>query len=382
MNDAMLWMAEPHFLESALADVAAAASGASPMMRANSQGPAHINIVGLLLPTVPDAYREYGISATGYDEIIDQVRAAMASPEQDIYMAVDSGGGSVKGIDAAITALKQLAETKRVVAFVDGMAASAAYWLASTATEINATRMSEIGGIGAFYALPKGSNNVVVVRSSPHKGAGVDGWTEEQLAAMQSMVDKLGTWFLNDVNEKRGTTDPTIGSGRVWLAEDAMAMKLINGVTQPGGMAAEQAEKRRLRMSEELTQKLAEANAKLEALQAREAARADMLAAFPDDPAFAVAQFNAGASVVDALKTKLKQAMNAAAAMAAAPAIPNGSTPEPKPVAPVAKNWNEAIAEYAHAHNCDILAAARAVDRANPELRIAHLEAVVSKGGK
>jgi hypothetical protein len=135
-------------------------------------------------------------------------------------------------------------------------------------------------------------------------------------------------------------------------------------------------------MSEELTQKLAEANAKLEALQAKEAARAEMLAAFPDDPAFAVTQFNAGVSVVDALKTKLKQAQDAAAAMAAAPAIPNGSAPEPAPAAPASRNWNEAVAEYAHAHNCDPLTAARAVDRANPELRIAHLEAVVSKGGK
>jgi hypothetical protein len=71
-----------------------------------------------------------------------------------------------------------------------------------------------------------------------------------------------------------------------------------------------------------------------------------------------------------------------AAAMAAAPAIPNGSAPEPAPAAPAPRNWNEAVAEYAHAHNCDILAAARAVDRANPELRVAHLEAVVSKGGK
>ena len=376
----VLWFADANFYSAWLTAYAGAEAGTVQVSRPMAK--ADISIHGLLLPTVPSWFRDRGLVATGYDEIVAQARDAMVARGDTVYMAIDSGGGSVKGIDGAIAALRELAQNKRIVAYVDGMAASAAYWLAVQASEIHATAMSEVGGIGAYSALPAGSTAVKVIRSAPHKGAGIDGWTEEQIAAIQDIIDRLGNWFLQDVVRNRPETNlADIGSGRVWLAEQAAQLKLIDSVTEPGALSAKQTENKK--MSDELTERLAKAEAELKAAEERETYRASMLAAFPDDPAFALAQIAEGRSLVEAQAVRI-QALKAEVARAATPVIPAGSaasttvTPDP----PKPATFMQAVEAYRVAHNCDYRTAAHAVDREQPELRIKHLSAIVYKGSK
>lgn len=374
----ILWFAESGFYGAWLKAYDEARAGTVQPSRALTQ--ADITVHGLLLPAVPDWFAAYGINATGYDSIVDQAQKAMGKRVDTVYMAIDSGGGSVKGIDGAIAALRELAQHKRIVAYVDGMAASAAYWLAVQASEIHATAMSEVGGIGVYSALPPGSKDVKVIRSAPHKGAGIDGWTEEQIEATQDIIDRLGNWFLQDVARNRPETNLSdIGSGRVWLADQAAQLKLIDSVTEPGALSAKQTENKK--MSDELTERLAKAEAELKAAQEREEYRASMMAAFPDDPAFALAQITAGKTIVEAQAEQIRL-LKAQASAAATPVIPvANAAPAVTPVEPVApQTFMEAVEEYRKAHNCDYRTAANAVDRANPELRIKHLTALIAKG--
>lgn len=376
----VLWFADSNFYAAWLTAYAEAKAGVVQPTR--TKAPADITVHGLLLPSVPDWFGMVGITATSYESIIEQARAAMTKRGDTVYMSIDSGGGSVKGIDGAIAALRELSTQKRIVAYVDGMAASAAYWLAVQATEIHATAMSEVGGIGAYSALPPGSKDVKVIRSAPHKGAGIDGWTDEQVEATQDIIDRLGNWFLQDVARNRPETNLSdIGSGRVWLAEQAAQLKLIDGVTEPGALSAKQMENKK--MSDELTERLAKAEADLKAAQERETYRASMLAAFPDDPAFALAQIEAGKTLVEAQAEQIRL-LKAASAQAATPVIPAGSAGEVTTQAATAqpKTFMQAVEEYRTAHNCDYRTAAHAVDSGNPELRIKHLAAIVAKGSK
>lgn len=200
-----------------------------------------VNISGVLLPNVPPAYREWGINATGYDEITEAVTAAAESSSKAILLNINSGGGLVTGIDTALAAIRQAAGTKPVLAYVDGLAASAAYWLASQATGgIYATRLSEVGSIGAYtvmYDTSKAAEifgeRAVVSRSGDQKGAGIfgDPITGRMKDVQDDAVSDIASMFMADVTAVRTQINPAdANSGRTWLAERAKELGLIDGV--------------------------------------------------------------------------------------------------------------------------------------------------------
>lgn len=209
---------------------------------ANNSGVGVICIYGLLMPTVPDWYKEWGFDATGYDEIAAKAIVLKDDPScLSVSLLVDSGGGYVKGLDAAELALRELAAAKPVTAIVDGMSASAAYWLTSQASSIQASPMSEVGGIGVYSTIYDYTGYMsqlgirpIVIRSAPNKGMGEDEVTEEQLAAQQSIVDGIHAMFVQSVARGRSVSTELIESvatGQTYLAADALKSRLIDSIT-------------------------------------------------------------------------------------------------------------------------------------------------------
>ena len=331
MNKETSWLAEygyvAAFLEAMdkLRDMAEApkiesvgkAANGPEWMKYKTSG-ADIEVVGMLLPSVPKFYgydiREFGIQATGYDEIVAQAETARASKAKTITMAVDSGGGSVAKIDHAVDALRTLASEKTLVADVDGGAMSAAYWLASTAEHIEASRISQVGSVGAYTVLYNSPDSkMVVVRSGEHKGAGIDGYSETQVAAIQERIDELAAGFMQDVLSARPSVSlAQIQTGRTWGAEKALDMGLIDKIRNghsgdPGandknnGLQAQSTTtSQRNKDMEELKAEMLALRSEVAAVRAKSESVSGILAAFPDDPAFAVKQINAGASLEQA----------------------------------------------------------------------------------
>jgi signal peptide peptidase SppA len=94
-----------------------------------------------------------------------------------IVLRVDSPGGTVFGIEEAAQAVSDAAKRKPVVAVVDGLAASAAYWVISGATEIVAAPGSELGSIGIIAVhtdrsgeMEKAGVVATVLTAGKHKG--------------------------------------------------------------------------------------------------------------------------------------------------------------------------------------------------------------------
>ncbi len=206
-------------------------------------GTAVIAVSGVLLKTFPAWLRLWGIVGTGYDEIRAQLDEAMASKSvKAIELHVASPGGVVDGLADTADAIRAARQTKPVTAVVEDLAASAAYWLASQAQEIEANRTAEIGSIGVYTvyvdrskADKKRGRKIIVIRSGEHKGMGVDGVTDEQVNAVQEIVDALNTQFVNAVAEGRGLPSERIralATGRLWLADAAREYKLIDVVTR------------------------------------------------------------------------------------------------------------------------------------------------------
>jgi ClpP class serine protease len=241
-----LWLADYAFLNRALARFdEIKASGEQDGLQRPAQKRADIVISGLLLPTVPKLLgidiRDLGFDCTGYDEIEDQCKIAGNSKNPSVTMWVSSGGGAIQGIDRALDALRALALDKQITAHVENMSASAAYWLTTTASTIAANRLAEVGGVGVYVGLYNDpEQKTIVVRSGEFKGAGIDGYTDAQLAAIQERVDEVAGQFLTDVKAARTSIDiEEIGTGRTWGARKALAKGLIDAIVNASEPGAE-----------------------------------------------------------------------------------------------------------------------------------------------
>lgn len=115
---------------------------------ADGTGVLVVSVRGSLIPDFP---YQAGVYATGYEYISEAVRRGAADATvKSILLNINSPGGAVRGCAECGLAIAEAAKAKPVIAHTDGMAASAAYWLASQATQIHVGPTAEVGSIGVI----------------------------------------------------------------------------------------------------------------------------------------------------------------------------------------------------------------------------------------
>jgi ClpP class serine protease len=70
-----------------------------------------------------------------------------------IVLNIDSPGGQAGGINELAGMIREAGEQKPVQAYIGDLGASAAYWLASSATKITVDATAQIGSIGVVFGL-------------------------------------------------------------------------------------------------------------------------------------------------------------------------------------------------------------------------------------
>ena len=140
-------------------------------------------------------------------------RARVDGAVGGVLLHVESGGGSVVGVDELATELRELAAIKPVVAYIEDIGASGAYYVASGADRIFANRSADVGSIGVYgvvYDQSKAAEDagivVHVIRAGQFKGMGTPGTkiTDEQLSQFQRGVDATNELFVQAIAEGRG----------------------------------------------------------------------------------------------------------------------------------------------------------------------------------
>ena len=207
---------------------------------------ATIPIKGILMKGIPVLFEHLGIVLSSYLEIQSQVRQAMEDGQvKEIILVVDSPGGEIDGAIETAEIIRAARDQKKVTARVSGMAASAAYWLASQAGQIEAGPMDLVGSIGVHSVFEDYSKmfadagvKVKVVKSGPYKGFGVIGaeTTSDQLAVWQEIIDSMAIEFITAVARGRNRKFAEIknlATGRPWLAKQAKQKGLIDKVFSP-----------------------------------------------------------------------------------------------------------------------------------------------------
>ena len=71
-------------------------------------------------------------------------------PINQIILYLDTPGGQALGVEELVSDIAKAAARKDITAYVDGLCASAGFWIASPATRIIATRSAEVGSLGVF----------------------------------------------------------------------------------------------------------------------------------------------------------------------------------------------------------------------------------------
>jgi signal peptide peptidase SppA len=173
-----------------------------------------------------------------------QIRqAARDSKIRGIVLRIDSPGGSVSGTADLVAAVAAAARAKPVVAYVEDLCASAAYWIASQANTIYANNKTAfVGSIGTYAVVAdlsglaaKRGIRVHTIKAGEFKGMATPGTevTDAQLAEVQRLVDAANAEFLQAVASGRRMTAARVAGladGRIHPAQDAAGLGLIDGI--------------------------------------------------------------------------------------------------------------------------------------------------------
>jgi signal peptide peptidase SppA len=214
-------------------------SGRSALTRA-SNGVAIVPVLDTLVNR--GAWLDSRSGLTSYEGIGAQIRDAASDPEvHAILLDVSSPGGEAAGMSAVAHVIRTVRQTKPVIAFVNDMAASAAYGIASAADEIVVSPTSILGSIGVVMIHADRSGELAaqgikltLIFAGSHK---VDGNPFEPLsdavrADLQASVDAHYNQFVGLVAAGRGdrlTMDAARATeARTFIGVDAIAKGLAD----------------------------------------------------------------------------------------------------------------------------------------------------------
>lgn len=180
--------------------------------------------------------------ATSLARTATEFQAAIADPRVDrVMLAIDSPGGEVTGIGEFAAQLREARRSIEIVAYVEGLGASAAYWIAASASRVVLAPTAMVGSIGVVTTMldtrereaKAGVRRIEIVSSqSPDKR--LDPATDAGRAKIQALVDRIAVEFVGDVAAGRGVEPADVlarfGQGGMVVGSDAVAAGMADSV--------------------------------------------------------------------------------------------------------------------------------------------------------
>lgn len=215
----------------------------SPSTANTYSGSKNIAVIPVLGPIFPRANLMSEVSgATSTQKLMAQFKTAMEDQGVGgIILSVDSPGGEVTGVSELAQMIFEARGKKPITAYVQGMAASAAYWLSSAADEIIAADTAEAGSIGVIAAYSDDkeaqrkrgiTTHEIVSSQSPKKRPDIS--TPEGRKQIQIVVDDLAAIFISTVARNRGVSEDHVleefGQGGTFVSGRAVDRGMVDKV--------------------------------------------------------------------------------------------------------------------------------------------------------
>lgn len=289
-----------------------------------------ISIDGPLVPRAGMMRSPSSPELASYERLTNDFKVLEDNEDvSNILFVIDSPGGAVTGLSEFGALIK--ASTKKVQAFVMGAAASAAYWIASSADELYSADTGLVGSIGTVLRVrdyrkadeKAGIRTFEIVSSvSPNKRRDIE--TDEGKAAIQRIVDQLGNTFVSVVAENRNvsvkTVEDTFGGGDVFVAPEALSRNMIDSITTLRELLLSNNSTNSITLGGPMAENNAGANGQAPQLMSAEDYKAHNAAAYASIVAIGASAERERIAALDAITHPAAQDL-----VAAAKADPNGS---------------------------------------------------------
>lgn len=202
-----------------------------PAFSIDADGIAHVWVYGPLLQDAAPVEKDLG--ATDYADL-----AAELATEgiRGVLLHVDSPGGTVAGCIEVAKLIEQASVP--VVAYVHGMACSAAYKLACGSSHLIASPSATVGNIGTILCWSDSSVmmenlgvtlNAVVSEGASLKSTGhLDSLTDEQKDFLQESINDAGREFVSHVLTNRPGIDPGVFRAGWYSGQKAIDLGLVD----------------------------------------------------------------------------------------------------------------------------------------------------------
>ncbi len=198
-----------------------------------------------VLPVQGTVQKRGGYCSLGTKDLVASLNAANRDPEiSAIVLDIDSPGGQVDGTEEFAQAVALSA--KPVTAYIDGLGASAAYWIAAQASAIfiNSASTGYAGSLGVLCMnvnqttfLEKQGYKVEILRSSravdKARMNSVEAMSDEVRAAVQADLDQIGETFIAAVQSGRAgklSTQEDVFTGKVYQGSVAVKHGLVDAI--------------------------------------------------------------------------------------------------------------------------------------------------------
>ncbi|GAA0633820.1 signal peptide peptidase SppA [Halomonas beimenensis] len=191
-------------------------------------------------------------SRASAERILEGVERAWEAPGAEaVVLHIDSPGGSPVQSQRIFAELMRLREQgdKPILAVIEDIGASGAYYIAAAADEIHAAPASLVGSIGVIHAgfgFQEAIDRLGVERrvfTAGENKAFLDPFSRiapEQRAFWQDVLATTHQQFIDDVKAGRGdrlADDERLFSGLIWTGEQARELGLVDGLASLDDLA-------------------------------------------------------------------------------------------------------------------------------------------------
>jgi signal peptide peptidase SppA len=181
---------------------------------------------------------------TSTQAIAQAFRAALSDPSiKAIIMEFDSPGGTAAGNEELAQEIYSSRGHKPVVAQVNSLCASAAYWIASACDEIAVTPSGQAGSIGTYSihddlskAMEMAGHKETIIKSGKNKMMAPESQplSDDARAVIQARVDQAQGMFTRAVARGRNVTQARVnsdfGQGLMFHAHELVKLGMADRV--------------------------------------------------------------------------------------------------------------------------------------------------------
>lgn len=199
-----------------------------------------IAVIPIRGPLMKDDEQDCGVLSAGMDTLGTRVLEADQHPNiSGIILYIDSPGGTVDGTQAFADKVK--ACKTPVVTFIDGLMASAALWIGTSASRIIAQNFTtEIGSIGVMVQFADMQpmwelegvkfHRINADQSRDKNKTFTDALNGDYSGIKNEQLNPLAEQFIAAVKANRPNLPDSVFTGKVFFAEDALSLGLIDEI--------------------------------------------------------------------------------------------------------------------------------------------------------